>query len=101
MDQGIHGSSVADTRLVKLVHSITTFNLFQEFTDDDWTPNSGFSTTRRNLMPLTRTAVELVKYRISSQAAASILNAHSLDVNDVQKLHHLQDLIVDRHKVDR
>ena len=52
-------------------------------------------------MPLTRTAVELVKYGISSQAAASILNAHTLDINDVQKIAHLKDITVDWDKVDR
>jgi len=76
------------------------FNLQIE-SDPDWLPDGEQGHSNRNIAPFHRTAVELVKNGISSRAAAALVNAVILDINDIQPLDYCKDLMVDRHKMDR
>jgi len=53
------------------------------------------------LAPIHRFAAELVRYGISSRAAAAIGNALMLDINDFNPITDLDNVLLDGNKIDR
>ena len=69
--------------------------------DPEWSTSSKLSHTERNLMPLRRFAMELIRHGFSSRSGASLANALPLDVNDVYSLPHVKEIMVDKNKIER